>query len=149
MSEKYLGIILWAAEDGSRGVIADAANQTWRFTETLSERNTFNRVSVYEGGWRPKVSQKTNPRTGKPFLIAEPEIVEFEIKFFHFSDGRDGHKITSLGLADDFSQEDYDALSLAREKYEMQKRAERKARYDRREAEPKELGTRTRIYAPR
>lgn len=149
MSEKYLGVILWADRDGARGVLADLDGQTWRFSETLPERNTFNRIPVYENGWRPKVSIENNPKSGHEFMVTEPEIVEFSIEFFTFRDGRDGHKITSLGLAHDFSQEDCDALSLAREKYEMQKRAERKARYERRESEPKELGTRTRVYSPR
>ena len=149
MSEKYLGVILWADRDGARGVLADVANQTWRFSETIPEKIGFGRIPVYENGWRPKVAIRQNPKSGHDFVVTEPEIVEFSIEFFKFRDGRDGNKITSVCAASDYSQEEYDTLSIVREKWEMQKSAERRARVEQRESEPKELGTRTRVYSPR
>lgn len=149
MPEKYLGVILWADRDGARGVLADTAGQTWRFSETLPEKIGFGKIPVYENGWRPKVSIGKNPKSGHDFVLTEPEIVEFSIEFFKFRDGRDGNKITSVCAASDYSQEEYDTLSIVRENWEMQKRAERRARHERREAEPKELETRTMVYSPR
>lgn len=146
MSEKFLGIILWADRDGARGVLADTAGQTWHFTETIAERGTFNRIPVYENGWRPKVFVLTNSRTDKEFVTTEAEIVEFEIEFFQYKDGRDGHKITRICAPDDFSQEDAEKLFIVRENWECQKSAERRERILRHKNEMPNLGYRTRCY---
>ena len=75
--------------------------------------------------------------------------MEFSIEFFRYSDGRNGYKIVSIRAAEDFSQADHEALFIVRERYEMVKRAERRARYERRESEGAKLGFRTRVYKAR
>lgn len=125
MSETFLGVILWAEKDGSRGCLADIAGQTWIFRE-FAISDSREQIAVYQDGWRPKVSIQSNPKTGKAFAVTEPEIVEFSIEFFRYSDGRDGYKIVSIRAAEDFSQQDYEALTLTRERFEMAKRAERR-----------------------
>lgn len=149
MSERYLGVILWADRDGARGVLADLDGQTWRFSETLPERNTFNRIPVYENGWRPKVSIENNPKSGHEFVVTEPEIVEFSIEFFKFRDGRDGNKVTSLCAAPNHSQEDAEKLFIVREEFDMKKSEERRERRLRHAMLVEDLSTRTRRYQSR
>ena len=135
MSEKYLGIILWASADGSDGVLADIEGGTWRFRETAKMPNggSLEYISVYQNGWKPKTTVGTNPASGKPFVSTEPSIVFFTLRQFTYRDGRAGHTITSIEDAIDFLQQDAEKLFIGRETYEMKKSVERRARYEKRE----------------
>lgn len=135
MSELYSGILLWVSADGSHGAVADTGGQSWLFRESIPQLGSFERVSVYQNGWRPQTSITKNPRTGKEIVSTVPEIVEFQIEFFTFGDGRAGHEITSMGPASDCSPSDREILILARDKYERERSAARKERYVAREVE--------------
>lgn len=128
MSEQYLGIVLWADRDGSRCCIADLAGQTW----IARDRAEVNRewIEVYQGGWRPTVHITQNPRTGKDFMVAEPQLVQFSIAFFNYRDGRDGYQIQSIEPAQNIQQQDSDSLFIVREEWETQKSAERRKRIE-------------------
>jgi hypothetical protein len=141
MGETFLGVILWAEKDGIRGCVGDTGGQSWLFREFVLSKSR-EQIAVYQDGWRPKVSIQTNPKTSKEFVVTEPEIVEFSIEFFRSG----GYKILSIAAATRVSTQDAETLNLVRERFEMAKRAERKARYERRESAPRELRFRTRKY---
>lgn len=151
MAEKYLGVILWASADGSNGVLADIEGGTWRFKETATIANggSLEYVSVYQNGWKPKTTVRANPASGKTFVSTEPSIVFFTLNQFTYRDGRAGHTITSVEDATGVLPEDADRLFIVREKWEMQKSAERRARHELRKTESSELGFWTRCYTPR
>lgn len=127
-NESYLGIILWADQDGHRGVLGDIKGQTWHFTESMPERGTFNQIPVYKDGWRPKVSIRQHRISGKQFVETEPEIVEFTINFFTHRDGSEGYRISSIRSASDYGQEEYELLATVRENRDTQKFMERQAK---------------------
>jgi hypothetical protein len=116
----YLGIVLWAARDGADGCLADLSGETYLFRENIVHSN-FTTTSVYVGDWRPTVSIRTNPKTGRQFVVAEPEIIEFEIEFFQHTDGKDSYKIQSIGAAANIGQEDYEILLHIRKNYDQRK----------------------------
>jgi hypothetical protein len=129
--EVFLGILLWMERDLSRGCLSDLNGQTWIF-KAFHLDDSRQQVSVYQD-WTPQISIRTNPRTGNAFVLTEPTIVEFEIKVFHYPDGRDGYKIVSVQPATNVGARDAETLNLIRERFEMAARAERRQRYERRE----------------
>lgn len=92
-------------------------------------------IRVYQDSWRPEVSVKKNPRTGREFVVAEPQIIQFSIECFKYPDGRDGYTILGIEPAQNIQQQDSDSLFIVREEWEMQKSAERRERMTQRESE--------------
>lgn len=125
ISEPYFAVVLWAEKDGSRVCIADLNGTTWLVNEF--SRDEYGSVfPSYAEGWRPKV--EINPQHA--YVLAEHEIVLFQVKIYNDSHGRERQKAVFVSPADDFPQEVYEQLQNIAEEYDMAKRAERKQRYE-------------------
>jgi hypothetical protein len=119
--ESFLGIIFWSDIDGERGVLAALDGQTYYFNETNPIPESLNRVPTYQHGWRPETAIDA-----WNLVWTEPTIVEFKIRFFTYTDGREGYAVTSIRPAANYSQEDKEILSRYRAKHDAKQDAKRR-----------------------
>jgi hypothetical protein len=119
--EYYLGIIFWADADGGRGVLAATDGKTYCFNETAPIPESLNRVPTYLDGWRPETAIDA-----WSLVWTEPTIVEFKIRFFEYTDHRDGYSITAIRPAKGYSQEDEGILLGYRANHDAKQDAKRR-----------------------
>ena len=145
----YLGVVFWWNPGLRKGVLADVEGTTYVFRDAATPHDDYIRSPVFPDGWQP-ITRPGKPSEGDhaSWIVTKTTIVEFGIEYFSFrEDGAQGSQILSVAPAEDYSQQDYETLITIREKYDAQKAAERKARYEAANPGEGNRGPRTRRYS--
>lgn len=143
--EKCSGVIFWWNPGLRKGVLCDLNGTTYVFRNAATPHDDYIRGPVFPDDWQLATEPgKLRDGSDASWLVTEPTIVEFGMEFFTFREDRaEGSLMFSVAPAENYSQRDYESLITIREKYDAQKLAERKARYE--AAHPREGNNRQRM----